>query len=247
MLGASGGVGQAAVQLARAMGARVLAGISRPERAAAVRAAGADAVIDLSRAGPARQPARAGLRRDRRARRRHHPRPARRRGIRGGDARARLARPAGGDRLCRRRAFRRMRTNYLLLKNIEVSGLQISDYRKRRPAAGRRLLRRDVRLLRTGQHQAGAGRRSFRWIGPARRSPRCATAASTGRAVLHMPSSSPVAVSCGDGRHGKEAAGILLPRLRPRGGHPLSPPVRDGVLATVAAFRRRADHRLAVA
>jgi NADPH2:quinone reductase len=27
-----------------------------------------------------------------------------------------------------------MRTNYLLLKNIEVSGLQISDYRKRCPA-----------------------------------------------------------------------------------------------------------------
>ena len=32
------------------MGARVLGGISRPERAAAVRAAGADAIIDLSRA-----------------------------------------------------------------------------------------------------------------------------------------------------------------------------------------------------
>jgi NADPH2:quinone reductase len=27
-----------------------------------------------------------------------------------------------------------LKTNYLLLKNIEVSGLQISDYRKRRPA-----------------------------------------------------------------------------------------------------------------
>jgi NADPH2:quinone reductase len=27
-----------------------------------------------------------------------------------------------------------LRTNYLLLKNIEISGLQISDYRKRRPA-----------------------------------------------------------------------------------------------------------------
>ena len=27
-----------------------------------------------------------------------------------------------------------LRTNYLLLKNIEVSGLQITDYRKRRPA-----------------------------------------------------------------------------------------------------------------
>src|SRR5207244_8873842 len=27
-----------------------------------------------------------------------------------------------------------VKTNYLLLKNIEVSGLQVSDYRKRRPA-----------------------------------------------------------------------------------------------------------------
>ena len=31
-------------------------------------------------------------------------------------------------------AFPTLRTNYLLLKNIEVSGLQISDYRKRQPA-----------------------------------------------------------------------------------------------------------------
>ncbi len=50
VLGASGGVGQAAMQLAHAMGARVLAGISRPERAASVQAAGAAAVIDLSAA-----------------------------------------------------------------------------------------------------------------------------------------------------------------------------------------------------
>ena len=78
VLGASGGVGQAAVQLARAMGARVLAGISRPERAATARAAGADAIIDLSRDNLRDSLARTGLCRDRRARRRYHHRPARR-------------------------------------------------------------------------------------------------------------------------------------------------------------------------
>ena len=50
VLGASGAVGVAAVQLAKAMGARVLAGISRPEMTELVRQAGADAVIDLSAA-----------------------------------------------------------------------------------------------------------------------------------------------------------------------------------------------------
>src|SRR5205807_4152255 len=48
VLGASGGVGRAAVQLARAMGARVLAGVARPERGPAVLAAGAHTGIDLS-------------------------------------------------------------------------------------------------------------------------------------------------------------------------------------------------------
>ncbi|MBI3068777.1 MAG: NADPH:quinone oxidoreductase family protein [Betaproteobacteria bacterium] len=45
--GASGAVGLAAVQLARASGARVLAGITTPDKASLVRAAGADHVIDL--------------------------------------------------------------------------------------------------------------------------------------------------------------------------------------------------------
>jgi NADPH:quinone reductase-like Zn-dependent oxidoreductase len=49
VLGALGGVGRASVQFASVMGARVLAGISRPEEAALARAPGADAVIDLSR------------------------------------------------------------------------------------------------------------------------------------------------------------------------------------------------------
>ena len=43
-------------------------------------------------------------------------------------------RKAGGDWLRRRWHPDALKTNYLLLKNIEVSGLQISDYRRRRPA-----------------------------------------------------------------------------------------------------------------
>jgi NADPH:quinone reductase len=132
VLGASGGVGQAAIQLAHEMGARVLAGILRPERAAAVRAAGADAVIDLSAA---------------------HLRDSLRTQVfavtngRGADI---ILDPLGGtifEAAVRALAWRgrlvvigfaagaipTIRTNYLLLKNIEICGLQISDYRKRCP------------------------------------------------------------------------------------------------------------------
>jgi NADPH2:quinone reductase len=132
VLGASGGVGQAAVQLAHAMRARVLAGIARPERAAAVRAAGADAVIDLSVA-ELRDSLRAQV-------------YAATEG-RGADI---ILDPLGGtifEAAVRALAWRgrlvvigfaagaipTIRTNYFLLKNIEISGLQISDYRKRRP------------------------------------------------------------------------------------------------------------------
>lgn len=48
ILGASGGVGLAAVELAKALGARALAGLANLDKAALVREAGADAVIDLS-------------------------------------------------------------------------------------------------------------------------------------------------------------------------------------------------------
>ena len=133
VLGASGGVGQAAVQLARAIGARVLAGVSRPERVAATRAAGADAVIDLSR-----QNLREALREQVWAAT----------GGRGADV---ILDPLGGEVFaaalrtlawCGRLVvigfaagpIPTVKANYLLLKNIEVSGLQVSDYRKRRPA-----------------------------------------------------------------------------------------------------------------
>jgi NADPH2:quinone reductase len=133
VLGASGGVGRAAVQLARAMGGRVLAGIVRPEKQAAVLAAGAEAVIDLSR---------------------ENLRDALREQVyaatdqRGADI---VLDPLGGEVFnaalralawCGRLVvigfagggIPTLKTNYLLLKNIEVSGLQVSDYRMRRPA-----------------------------------------------------------------------------------------------------------------
>ena len=51
-----------------------------------------------------------------------------------------------------------LRTNYLLMKNIEVSGLQITDYRKRRPDGVAHGLFRDFRVLRSWPRQAGARR-----------------------------------------------------------------------------------------
>jgi NADPH2:quinone reductase len=133
VLGASGGVGHASVQLARAMGARVLGGISRPERENLARAAGADAIIDLSLPN-----LRDSLREQVYAET----------DGRGADV---IIDPLGGEVFtaairalawCGRLVvigfaaggIPTLRTNYLLLKNIEISGLQITDYRYRRPA-----------------------------------------------------------------------------------------------------------------
>ena len=132
VLGASGAVGLAAVQIAKAFGAHVLAGIGRPANEARVRAAGADAVIDLS--APDLHD---GLREQ----------------VRAANA-GRLANivldPLGGAVFdaairavdwCGRLVVigfaagrvPQIKANYLMVKNIEVSGLQISDYRKRQP------------------------------------------------------------------------------------------------------------------
>lgn len=51
VLGAAGGVGSAAVQIAKAAGARVIAAVSTPAKAQACLAMGADAAIDLSSQG----------------------------------------------------------------------------------------------------------------------------------------------------------------------------------------------------
>jgi NADPH2:quinone reductase len=132
VLGASGGVGLASVQLAKAMGARVLGAIANMDKAQMVRDAGADAIIDLS-APDLHESLRAQV----------HAQT----GGKGADIALDML---GGDFFdaairalawCGRLVvigfaagrIPSLKMNYVLVKNIEVSGLQVSDYRKRRP------------------------------------------------------------------------------------------------------------------
>jgi len=132
VLGATGGVGLAAVQLAKAIGAKVLAGVSSWDKAEIAREAGADEVIDLSHPDlhdSLREQVHAAT------------------NSRGADI---ILDPLGSDifdAAIRALAWRgrlvvigfaagripTIKANYLLVKNIEVSGLQVSDYRKRMP------------------------------------------------------------------------------------------------------------------
>jgi len=133
VLGSTGGVGLASVQLAKALGAKVLAGVANPAKAALALGAGADAIVDLSQ---------------------ENLRDALREQVfqhNDGNGVDVVLDPIGGDAFdaaLRALAWRgrlvvigfaagripSVKANYLLLKNIEVSGLQISDYRKRTPA-----------------------------------------------------------------------------------------------------------------
>jgi NADPH:quinone reductase len=132
VLGSTGAVGRACMQLGKAMGARVIAAISSPSRAQAAYAGGADGVVNL-----AAEDLRESLRKDVFALTEG----------RGADV---VIDMLGGDifdAAIRAVAWRgrvvivgfaagripTVKVNYLMLKNMEVSGLQISDYRKRRP------------------------------------------------------------------------------------------------------------------
>ncbi|HYW61362.1 MAG TPA: NADPH:quinone oxidoreductase family protein [Xanthobacteraceae bacterium] len=132
VLGATGGVGHAAVQLAKAIGAKVIAGVSNWDKAEMASDAGADEVIDLS------NPDLHETLREQVYQVTNN---------RGADI---VLDPLGGDifeAAIRAVAWRGrlvvigfaagripiVKANYLLVKNIEVSGLQISDYRKRMP------------------------------------------------------------------------------------------------------------------
>lgn len=150
VLGASGGVGLAAIQLAKVMNARVLAGLSNPDKADLVRDSGADAIIDLSRDN-----LRDALREQVYA-------------ANGGKGVDIVIDPVGGDPFdaaLRALAWRgrlvvvgfasgripTIKANYLLLKNIEVSGMQVSDYRKRMPELMGRCIREIFDLFEKGK------------------------------------------------------------------------------------------------
>lgn len=130
--GAAGGVGIASMQLAKAFGARVLAAVRKPDQVEFVRAHGADAVIDVGGAN---------LRDDLRAQ------VLAATDGRGVDV---IVDPLGGEFFnaglralawCGRLVvigfaggdIPSVKANYLLVKNISVSGLQWSDYRERMP------------------------------------------------------------------------------------------------------------------
>ncbi len=132
--GANGGVGLAAVQVAKWLGAVVVAGVRGDDAARAARAAGADFVIDLTQPD-LRDAIRAQIR----------ALPLRTPGV---DV---VIDPLGGDffagairalNWCGRLvvvgfasgAIPTVKANYLLLKNIAVMGIQWSDYRTRMPA-----------------------------------------------------------------------------------------------------------------
>ncbi len=136
--GAAGGVGLAAVQIAKGLGATVLAGVDNEEHGRIARANGADHVIDL-----ARPDLREGLR-------------AQVHALTGGRGVDIVLDPLGGavfEASLRAMAWRgrmvvigfaaggipELKVNYLLVKNLTVSGLQWSDYRERTPDWVRRV------------------------------------------------------------------------------------------------------------
>lgn len=153
VLGASGAVGLAAIQLGKACGLKALAAIANPGKRDLVLEAGADAVIDL-----AVPDLRDGLRQQ------VHD-------VTGGRGADIVLDMLGGDffdAAIRAVAWQgrlivigfaagripTLKVNYVLVKNIEVSGLQISDYRKRRPDLIRHCYAEIFRLFAEGRLRA---------------------------------------------------------------------------------------------
>ena len=151
VLGASGGIGMASVELARALGAKmVIAGVRGEGKASVATKAGADHVVDLS------VPNLRDALRDK-----VHA-------LTGGHGADVVIDPVGGQAnaaalraiaWCGRMVIvgfasgeiPAIKANYLLVKNIAVSGLQWSDYRDRTPERVREAQRKIFALYERGR------------------------------------------------------------------------------------------------
>ncbi|WP_431281295.1 NADPH:quinone oxidoreductase family protein [Humitalea sp. 24SJ18S-53] len=158
VLGATGAVGFAAMQLARAAGAQVIAGVSSMDKADQVRAGGASDVIDLGAPN-----LRDSLRDQVHAVTGKHGADVVIDMLGGDIFDAALRAMAWSGRLVvvgfAAGRIPSVKANYLLVKNIEVSGLQISDYRKRKPALVRRCFDEVFALYAAGRIQPPPSRR----------------------------------------------------------------------------------------
>jgi NADPH2:quinone reductase len=148
--GAAGGVGLAAVQIAKAIGATVLAAVSSPEKAAAARASGADHIIDVSVPD-----LRNGLRDQVFAVTNKHGADVIIDQVGGDvfDASLRAAAWEGRIVLIGFASGRipEIKAGYILVKNIAVLGLHIGDYRDRQPEEFRRARAELFAWYRAGQ------------------------------------------------------------------------------------------------
>jgi NADPH2:quinone reductase len=185
VLGASGGVGLAAVQLAKAYGLRVLAGVANPAKVEMVMKAGADAIVDLAVPNLLD-----GIRDQVRA-------------LTNGNGADIILDPLGGDVFdgsIRAIAWRgryvvigfaagripTLKVNYVMLKNAEVSGVQVSDYRKRAPQEMAVCLSEIFRLYEAGHlHPAPSTTLPLSQVATALK--QVETRAVSGRMILTMP------------------------------------------------------------
>lgn len=148
--GAAGGVGSAAVQLVKALGGTVLAGVAGEDQARTARELGADHIVDLS-APDLRESLRTQVY-----------------SYTGGQGVDIFLDPLGNDIFdasLRALAWEgrgvvigfaagripTIKANYLLVKNISVAGLQWSDYRERQPGKVREVQQRLYELHAAGK------------------------------------------------------------------------------------------------